>query len=209
MKPLRLPTATSLLLAQAAADAPSPGREFVKTLQSRLREGGSDGAVILAGEETLATAARGKEALDKVAQAFGIAEPPPPQARPNRAQRKLLAQQQFRQEQLAKAARARQTAQDRARDAADATARAMGLANEAERRSVKAQQREAERVAAEAAVVAAQQQAREATEAAQLEAAEAINAASLAQECLALVTQAIERAQHAAEIATGIARRCG
>lgn len=208
MRPLRLPTATSLLLAQAAADAPSPGREFVKTLQSRLREGGSDGAVILAGEETLATAARGKEALDKVAQAFGIAEPPP-QARPNRAQRKLLAQQQFRQEQLAKAARARQTAQDRARDAADATARAMGLANEAERRSVKAQQREAERVAAEAAVVAAQQQAREATEAAQLEAAEAINAASLAQECLALVTQAIERAQHAAEIATGIARRCG
>jgi len=206
MRPLRLPTATSILLAQAAADSPSPGREFVKTLQTRLHEGGSDGAVVLAGEETLARAAQGKEALDKVARALGIEEPRP-QPRPNRAQRKMIAEQNARQERIAKANQARQNAQARAREARDIAARADGLASEAERRSVNAARREAERIAAEAAVVAAQQQAREATEAAQLEAAEAIAAASAAQECLALVTQAIERAQHAAEIATGIARR--
>lgn len=204
---MRPPTdTTSLLRAIAAADEAPKGHEVVANVQEYLhRHRGKGGSVVLAGEETLALAARSKAALERIV-ALGAA--PPPVRPPNRAQRKLIAQQEWRQAQVAKANQARQAAQARAREARDIAARAEGLADDAERRSVKAAQRETDRIAAEAAVVIAQQQAREATEAAQLEAAEAITAASAAQECLALVTQAIERAQHAADIATGIARRC-
>jgi len=207
---MRPPTATDALLRDAANERLPKGREAVAKIQEYLHKHSGDvtPAEVLAGHEALGIAARGKEALDKVARALGIEEPRP-QPRPNRAQRKMIAEQNARQERIAKANQARQNAQARAREARDIAARAEGLADDAERRLVAATRREAERLAAEAAVVVAQQQAREATEAAQLEAAEAIAAASAAQECLALVTQAIERARHAAEIATGIARRCG